>query len=41
LEAIADLQKIPDLLRGRGYAESDIEKVMHGNWMHFLKTAWK
>lgn len=40
LETIADLQKIPDLLRGRGYAESDVEKVMHGNWLRFLRNAW-
>lgn len=40
LETIADLQKIPDLLRGRGYANSDVEKVMHGNWLNFLKKAW-
>ncbi|MCZ8133864.1 MAG: membrane dipeptidase, partial [Algoriphagus sp.] len=40
LETIADLRKIPDLLQGRGYAESDVEKVMHGNWLNFLKKAW-
>nr|WP_287935925.1 membrane dipeptidase [Algoriphagus sp.] len=40
LETIADLQKIPDLLRSRGYTESDVEKVMHGNWLNFLKNAW-
>ncbi|MFN3998666.1 dipeptidase [Algoriphagus sp.] len=40
LETIADLQKIPELLRQRGYSESDVEKVMHGNWLNFLKKAW-
>lgn len=40
LETIADLQKIPDLLRKRGYTDSDVEKVMHGNWLNFLKKAW-
>jgi membrane dipeptidase len=40
LETIADLAKIPDLLRQRGYRESDVEKVMHGNWWNFLKKAW-
>ncbi len=40
LETIADLQKIPDLLRQRGYSESDVNKVMHGNWLNFLKRAW-
>lgn len=40
LETIADLQKIPDLLRKRGYSESDIKKVMGENWLNFLKRAW-
>ena len=40
LETIADLQKIPDLLRQRGYAEEDITKVMHGNWLRFLRRVW-
>ena len=40
LETIADLQKIPDLLRARGYSEEDVQKVMHGNWLRFLKKAW-
>lgn len=41
LETIADLQKIPDLLRQRGYTETDIEGIMHGNWLRFLRNAWK
>jgi membrane dipeptidase len=40
LESIADLQKIPDLLRARGYSDEDVQKVMHGNWLCFLKKAW-
>ncbi|WP_439473368.1 dipeptidase [Algoriphagus formosus] len=40
LETIADLQKIPDLLLKRGYSKTDIEKVMHGNWLDFLKKNW-
>ncbi|GAB3228406.1 membrane dipeptidase [Algoriphagus aestuariicola] len=40
LETIADLQKIPDLLRQRGYSESDVNKVMRDNWLNFLKRAW-
>lgn len=40
LESIADLQKIPDLLGARGYSEEDVQKVMHGNWLRFLKKAW-
>ena len=41
LETIADLQKIPGLLGKRGYRPLDIEKVMHGNWLRFLRNAWK
>ena len=40
LDSIADLQKIPDLLQQRGYTPQHIEKVMHGNWLRFLKKAW-
>lgn len=40
LKTIADLQKIPDLLLKRGYSKIDIEKVMHGNWLDFLKKNW-
>ncbi|QMU27817.1 dipeptidase [Adhaeribacter radiodurans] len=40
LETIADLQKIPDLLAQRGYTAEDIQNVMHGNWLRFLRKAW-
>jgi membrane dipeptidase len=40
LETIADLQKIPDLLKKRGYTDTDVENVMHGNWLRFLRKAW-
>ena len=40
LDTIADLQKIPDLLRQRGYTDKDIANVMHGNWLRFLRRAW-
>jgi membrane dipeptidase len=40
LDTIADLQKIPDRLRRRGYSETDVVNVMHGNWLRFLRTAW-
>ncbi len=39
LDTIADVQKIPDLLRKRGYAEADVELIMHGNWLRLLKRA--
>lgn len=41
LETIADLQKIPDLLTRRGYTGQDIQNVMQGNWLRFLRNAWK
>ena len=41
LETIADLQNIPSLLMKRGYTESDIMNIMHGNWLRFLLNAWK
>ena len=41
LETIADLQKIPLLLEKRGYTKADIENIMHGNWLRFLKNAWR
>lgn len=40
LETIVDLQKIPDLLRQRGYTETDVANVMHGNWLRFLRRVW-
>ncbi|HEY4876917.1 MAG TPA: membrane dipeptidase [Puia sp.] len=41
LETIADLQKIPAILKSRGYSEEDINNVMHGNWLRFLRKAWE
>lgn len=41
LDTIADLQKLPDLLAGRGYTEADIAAIMHGNWQRLLDHAWK
>jgi membrane dipeptidase len=40
LETIADLQKVETLLSGRGYTDKDINDVMHGNWLRFLRKAW-
>jgi membrane dipeptidase len=41
LETIADLQTIPGLLQKRGYSKEDVEKIMHDNWLRFLKKAWR
>lgn len=40
LETIADLQKLPDLLKKRGYTKEDIKNVLHDNWLRFLRNAW-
>jgi membrane dipeptidase len=41
LETIADLQKLPALLAKRGYSALDIEGMLHGNWLRFLRNAWQ
>jgi len=41
LETIADLQKLRPLLLKRGYSESDVKKILHGNWLGFLQNALK
>lgn len=41
IDTIADLQKIPGLLRGRGYSPGDIEKIMNLNFLNFLRRTWK
>jgi membrane dipeptidase len=40
LDTIADLQKIPGMLRERGYSDAEIEGIMHGNWLSLFKRAW-
>ncbi len=40
LETIADLGRLPAMLAARGYAPDDVVKVMHGNWLRFLRGAW-
>ncbi|TDE17348.1 dipeptidase [Dyadobacter psychrotolerans] len=41
LDTIADLQKVTTILEQRGYSPTDIENVMHGNWLRFLRKNWK
>ena len=40
MDTIADIGKIPMLLQKRGYSETDVEAVMHGNWIRFIRKAW-
>jgi membrane dipeptidase len=39
LDTIADLQRIPAMLAGRGYREADIDAIMHGNWVRLFDKA--
>jgi len=39
VQSIADLAKIPSLLRERGFSELDVEKVAHGNFLELLRKA--
>ena len=40
LDTIVDLQRLPDLLRKRGYDTAAIEGIMYSNWLRFFKEAW-
>jgi membrane dipeptidase len=40
VDTIADLQKLPAMLEIRGYQDPDIENIMYGNWIRFLKKVW-
>jgi membrane dipeptidase len=37
LDSIADLPVIASGLRARGYGESDVENILGGNWLRFLR----
>ena len=39
LDSIADLQRLPELLRARGYSEACIAGVLHGNFLRFVRAA--
>lgn len=40
IETIADLQKLRGVFAKRGYSEADVEGLMGGNWLRFLRKAW-
>jgi membrane dipeptidase len=40
LQTYRDLQRLPELLRPRGYREEDVAAVMHGNWLRLFRQAW-
>lgn len=39
LETIADLQKLPAMFAKRGYTDEDIQNIMHGNFLRFMRNA--
>jgi membrane dipeptidase len=41
LDTIADLHALPAMFARRGYRPEDTEAILHGNFMRFLKNAWK
>ncbi len=41
LDTIADLGKLAGILAGRGYETPDVQNIMHGNFIRFLRQAWK
>jgi membrane dipeptidase len=41
LNTIADLSRLAELLLARGYAQRDIDAIMHRNFIGFLRAAWQ
>lgn len=41
LDTIADLTKLPALLRARGFSTTDIAGIASGNFLRFIRQAWK
>jgi len=39
LNSIADLTHLPDMFKHRNYSDADIERMLHGNFLRFLKAA--
>ena len=40
LETVADLARVGGMLAARGFGADDVRRVMHGNWVGWLRTAW-
>jgi membrane dipeptidase len=40
VDNIADVMKIPSILRRRGYGEEDVRAIMFGNWVRLLRDSW-
>jgi membrane dipeptidase len=40
LDTIADLARLPGILRARGYGDGDLDQIRHGNFIRLLRDAW-
>lgn len=40
LDTIADLSRLLEILRSRGYTDEDVRQIAHGNFVRFLREAW-
>src|SRR6185436_6733642 len=40
LDTIADIARVPEMLRSRGYSEDDVAAIAHGNFIRFLQESW-
>jgi membrane dipeptidase len=40
LDTIADLARLPDLLKARGYCDDDIRQIAHDNFLRIVAEAW-
>ena len=41
VHTIADLARVPGILRARGYSDEDVANIAHGNVLRFLRNAWR
>jgi len=40
LRSISDLSLFGERFLQRGFRQVDVEKLLHGNWIRFLRHAW-
>ena len=40
VETIAELARLPAILKRRAYSDEDVRNIVHGNFLRFLRTAW-
>jgi len=39
MDTISDIQKLPEMLKSRGYTDEDVRNIMHRNFVRFLQNA--